>query len=75
MTVTVSCGESVISIGVFCGVGFADAGRAAQDHLAFFADVISGGQGQQLLPIEAGIEIEIEGFQGFGGSQGGAPQP
>jgi len=53
---------------------FSHSGRAAEDHIAFVADVITGGQGQDLLAIDGGIEAEIEAFQGFGRGQGGSAQ-
>ena len=38
------------------------------------ADVVAGGQLQDVLAVEAGVELEVEAFQGFGGVEGAAEQ-
>ena len=38
-------------------------------------DILTGSQIEDLLAIDGGVEVEIEGFEGFGGTEGGAAQP
>ena len=75
MIVTVSGIAVVFVIRALTWLGFPDTRWAADDDVAFFVDEIAGGQSQQLLPVEAGVEVEVKGFHGFGGVEGGPPQP
>ena len=47
-------------------MGFTHPGRAADQQVAVLADVFAGGQLQDLLAVEVGIELEIKAFNGFG---------
>jgi hypothetical protein len=51
-------------------VGLAHAGGAADEHVVFMADVGASGQIQHLLAVKAGVEVEVEAFQRFGGIDG-----
>jgi hypothetical protein len=47
-------------------VGSPDPGWAADQQIAFLTHIFAGGQVEDLLAVEVGIEVEIEAFQGLG---------
>jgi hypothetical protein len=44
-------------------MGFSQACRPADQHVAFLAHIVPGGEGQDLLPTDGGAELEVEGLQ------------
>jgi len=55
-------------------VRLADTGGAADQDIAFLLDVKAGGQIEDLLAVDGGIEGEVEALQGFAGVDGGPAQ-
>ena len=52
-------------------MGFADAGRAEEQHILGFADKLAGGQIENLLFVDRGIEAPVEVLQRFEGVEVG----
>ena len=46
-------------------MGFADAGRAEEQHILGFADELAGGQVENLLFVDGGVEAPVEVLQRF----------
>ena len=53
-----------------CKMGFADPGGSTDQHVALVVDVSAGSQIKHLLPVDVGVEVEVESFQGLGGIDG-----
>ena len=53
-------------------MGLANAGGTTDEDILLAADVVTAGQLHGLLPVDGGIEVEIEALHTLGGVDGGA---
>ena len=56
-------------------MGFADAGRADQEHVGGGVEVAAGGELVDQRAVDAGLGVVVEVVEGGRGGQAGEPQP
>ncbi len=74
-TVTVSGRVMSLPSGAYRWLWFPNAAGSANQHIAFLADVVTTGEVQDLLAVDARIETEVEPFQRLGGVDCCPPHP